>query len=228
MDLELRIEQALAQTGGREMGACRWHPAGSRGGGFWACPCGWTSKVVRRGLGIAEEDAAVRHATRCDENWPARAQGGKKRHGGPLTISERFTVEAYQYDKWVNKGTYHYREDAVAAAREDWVRARVRDTAGAIVWPPGGGKKRKAIATKYGPRGGRTEIQSLLFPVKLWTEARAKAWAQKNDFRMGDVDVTDNYIRLRQFEPERFARHRTKCLMRRKGVCIIKAVVGIR
>jgi hypothetical protein len=81
MNLELRIEQALAQTGGSEMGACVWHPAGSRGGGFWACPCGWTSKVVRRGLGIAEEEAAVRHATRCDENWPARKPGGKRRHG---------------------------------------------------------------------------------------------------------------------------------------------------
>jgi hypothetical protein len=230
MNLELRIEQALAQTGGREMGACRWHPAGSRGGGFWACPCGWTSKVGRRGLGVAEEDAAVRHATRCDENWPARAQGGKKRHGGPLTISERFTVEAYQYDKWVNKGTYHYREDAVAAAREDWVRARVRDTAGAIVWPPVGGKRRKAIATKVGPRGGRTEIQSYLFPRALWTLEQVKRWAKKSTTvnYFGDVDVTDKYIRLRQADPKKFKRLRTKCLSRRKGKCIIKAVVGIR
>jgi hypothetical protein len=91
-----------------------------------------------------------------------------------------------------------------------------------------GGKRRQAVMTKYGPRGGRTEIQSLLFPVKLWTEARAKAWCKKNDFRMGDVDVTDNYIRLRQFEPERFARHRIICLYKRKGVCRIKAVVGVR
>lgn len=104
---------------------------------------------------------------------------------------------------------------------------RERSRSGGKLFVPGG-KRRRAVTTKYGPRGGRTEIQSLLFPVKLWTEARAKAWAAKNDFRMGDVDVTDNYIRLRQFEPSRFGTMRTKCLAKRKGRCIIKAVVGIR
>ena len=85
-----------------------------------------------------------------------------------------------------------------------------------------GGKRR------VGPRGGLTEIQSYLFPRALWTEAKARAWAKKHDLYYGSVDVTDQYIRLRQAEPSEFRRMRTKCLMKRRGKCIIKSVVGIR
>jgi hypothetical protein len=88
-----------------------------------------------------------------------------------------------------------------------------------------GGKRRSAAV---GPRGGRTEIQSYLFPRALWTEAKAKAWAKKHNLYYGSVDVTDRYIRLRQAEPSEFRSMRTKCLCKRKGKCIIKSVVGIR
>jgi hypothetical protein len=91
-----------------------------------------------------------------------------------------------------------------------------------------GGKRRHAVTTKVGPRGGVTEVQSYLFPRTLWTEARAKAWAKRNGKLYGDVDVTDKFIRLRQADPDSFKLMRTKCLMRRKGQCVIKAVIGVR
>lgn len=48
-------------------------------------------------------------------------------------------------------------------------------------------------------------IQTLLFDRALFTEKAAKDWAHRHGFRYGDVDVTDNWIRLRQFPPERCA-----------------------
>lgn len=85
-----------------------------------------------------------------------------------------------------------------------------------------GGKARLA-AGERGPRGGRTEAQSLLFPRSAWTAARAKAWAKRNGHRYGDVDVTDRYVRLRQDDPGKYRRLRTINFGRG-----IKAVVGVR
>jgi hypothetical protein len=45
-----------------------------------------------------------------------------------------------------------------------------------------------------------SEVQSLLFD-RQWTPAEAKDWARAHGYRHGKVHVTDNYIRLRQFEP---------------------------
>lgn len=46
-----------------------------------------------------------------------------------------------------------------------------------------------------------TEVQSLLFQRPMWTVARAKAWAKNARYRYGDVDVKENFIHLRQFDP---------------------------
>lgn len=46
-----------------------------------------------------------------------------------------------------------------------------------------------------------TEVQSLLFSRPRWTESAAKKWAREHLYRSGAVDVTDNYVRLRQFDP---------------------------
>lgn len=54
-----------------------------------------------------------------------------------------------------------------------------------------------------------TEVQSLLFSRPQWTESRAKDWARDHDYRYGNVDVTDNYVRLRQFDPVRGTQKRT-------------------
>ena len=52
-------------------------------------------------------------------------------------------------------------------------------------------------------RGGwrGTEVQSLLFSRPQWTEGKAKAWAKEHAYKSGQVDITDNYVRLRQFDP---------------------------
>jgi hypothetical protein len=46
-----------------------------------------------------------------------------------------------------------------------------------------------------------TEVQSLLFARPRWTEGKAKSWAKDHDYKSGQVDITDNYVRLRQFDP---------------------------
>lgn len=60
-------------------------------------------------------------------------------------------------------------------------------------------------------------VQSLLFSRteggeggRGWTESAAKAWAKKEGFKTGTVDVTDKYIRLRQQDPGKFTVKRTK------------------
>jgi hypothetical protein len=68
----------------------------------------------------------------------------------------------------------------------------------------GGGKRLQRRAGKHVAhhsqhwKGG--EIQSLLFD-KQWTPAEAKRWATEHGYKAAKVHVTDNYIRLRQFEP---------------------------
>lgn len=45
-------------------------------------------------------------------------------------------------------------------------------------------------------------VQSLLFNRSEWTSAKATAWAKSHGYRYGKVDVTDQYIRIRQFDPK--------------------------
>jgi hypothetical protein len=54
-----------------------------------------------------------------------------------------------------------------------------------------------------------TEVQSLLFSRPQWSEGKAKDWAEEHGYRHGKVDVTDNYVRLRQFAPIRGTQKRT-------------------
>jgi hypothetical protein len=54
-----------------------------------------------------------------------------------------------------------------------------------------------------------TEVQSLLFERPKWTPATAKEWARDHAYHSGKVDVTDNYVRLRQFAPVRGTQKRT-------------------
>ena len=46
------------------------------------------------------------------------------------------------------------------------------------------------------------DVQSLLFSRDTWTVSKAKAWAKSHGYRYGKVDVTDQYIRIRQFDPK--------------------------
>jgi hypothetical protein len=52
--------------------------------------------------------------------------------------------------------------------------------------------------------------QSLLFDRSAgWTAVKAKAWAKSHGYLYGKVDVTDQYIRIRQFDPKGFKVKRT-------------------
>ena len=66
-----------------------------------------------------------------------------------------------------------------------------------------------------------TETQTLLFSRHKYDTASARAWARAHGYRSGKVDVTANYIRIRQKDPSRFRRLRTVPFSRD-----IKAVIG--
>lgn len=52
--------------------------------------------------------------------------------------------------------------------------------------------------------------QSLLFSRTAgWTPSKAKAWAKSHGYRYGKVDVTDQYVRIRQSDPKGFKTKRT-------------------
>lgn len=53
---------------------------------------------------------------------------------------------------------------------------------------------------KLGRRWHGSEFQSLLFD-KQWTVPEAKVWAAEHGYKATDVDVKENYIHLRQFDP---------------------------
>lgn len=67
------------------------------------------------------------------------------------------------------------------------------------------------------------QVQSLLFSRPDWTEASAVAWARKHHYRASKVDITAQYVRIRQASPGSFSRLRTVSFGR--GV---KAVMGWR
>jgi hypothetical protein len=55
-----------------------------------------------------------------------------------------------------------------------------------------------------------TKPQSLLFDrASGWTVNKSKTWAKSHGYKHGSVDVTDQYIRLRQFDPKGFKIKRT-------------------
>lgn len=55
-------------------------------------------------------------------------------------------------------------------------------------------------------------VQSLLFPKSDYSVSEAKKWASKHKYKSSKVDVTDNFIRLRQKDPGKFSTFRTKLL----------------
>jgi hypothetical protein len=69
------------------------------------------------------------------------------------------------------------------------------------------------------------QVQSLLFSrADGWTAEKAKSWAKKHNFKASKVDVTDQYIRLRQLDPKGFQVKRT--IPFGKGTKGIRAVVA--
>jgi len=47
------------------------------------------------------------------------------------------------------------------------------------------------------------DIQALLFSrADGWTASKAKEWAKSHGYKHGKVHVTDQYVRIRQFDPK--------------------------
>lgn len=89
-------------------------------------------------------------------------------------------------------------------------------------------KEAKEYAKKYAQdkivsKVNPTQIQSLLFDKSKWTKLKAKEWAKRHGFKYGNVDVTDRYFRLRQFDPQG-EKYRTITFSDDKG---IKAIIEI-
>lgn len=59
------------------------------------------------------------------------------------------------------------------------------------------------------PRSRSADVQSLLFSRNGWTAASAKSWARSHGYKSAGVDVTDQHIRIRQFDSKGFKTHRT-------------------
>ena len=58
-------------------------------------------------------------------------------------------------------------------------------------------------------------IQALLFDRDAgWTASKAKEWAKSHGYKYGKVHVTDQYVRIRQFDPKGLKVKRTKTLGR--------------
>lgn len=51
-------------------------------------------------------------------------------------------------------------------------------------------------------RRPRMDVQALLFDRASWTASAAKAWAKSHGYKFGKVHVTDQHIRIRQFDPK--------------------------
>jgi len=63
-----------------------------------------------------------------------------------------------------------------------------------------------------GPRGGTSEVQSVLMPTDAFSPAQAKAWVKRHGFKVGGYDAPDGrgaYHRFRQFDPDRRHSYRT-------------------
>ena len=68
-----------------------------------------------------------------------------------------------------------------------------------------------------------SDVQTLIFDKDKFNEATAKAWAEKNNFHAGKIDVTEDSIRLRQKDPGDFQEGSFKTIELKDGV---KAVIG--
>ena len=75
-----------------------------------------------------------------------------------------------------------------------------------------------------GRRWRRSAVQTLLFPRAQFTAANAQRWARGHGFSDASPDVTDEYVRLRQRDPDEFVGGRMRTIELGGGG--VKAVVG--
>lgn len=69
----------------------------------------------------------------------------------------------------------------------------------------------KAVIGVYrdrGPKGGTTEVQSVLFPIK-YARTHVKNWLKDHGFKHNYIEESKSYWRARQLDPDQFIRMRT-------------------
>lgn len=65
-------------------------------------------------------------------------------------------------------------------------------------------RKSKRKSPKKRQRGGAakgSDVQSIMFKKHLWTVPKAVEWLDKHNYAYDKVDITDQYLRFRQFPP---------------------------
>jgi len=67
------------------------------------------------------------------------------------------------------------------------------------------------------------EVQSLLFDKNVYSTQEAKDWVKSHDFKSDDVDIIEEYIRLRQRDPDGYQDDSFRAIDLDDG---IKAVIG--
>jgi len=72
-----------------------------------------------------------------------------------------------------------------------------------------------------------TEVQSLLFDRSKWTVSKAKAWLKSHDFKIPDVDTTNDYHRFRQGPSFQFKAGTFRTIAFGKSSDGIKAVIAV-
>ena len=50
----------------------------------------------------------------------------------------------------------------------------------------------------------------MLFLRKNWTPKKAITWLKKHKYKHYKIDITDKYLRFRQFDPNKKKKHRIK------------------
>ena len=81
-----------------------------------------------------------------------------------------------------------------ARRRQPFAPTRPAPAARGVVRPPSGTHEASRPAM---------DVQSLLFDRNAgWTASKAKAWAKSHGYKHGKVHVTDQYVRIRQFDPK--------------------------
>jgi hypothetical protein len=62
------------------------------------------------------------------------------------------------------------------------------------------------------PTDMRDRIQSVLFTRERWNTSSAIAWLRRHKLKVIKVDVTDRFLRFRQYDPQPDERYRTYTL----------------
>lgn len=218
----------------------RYHTTGDFGKHTWASvkgllDAGMIEETPNRKLVITRKGREY-----CDK-WhayiglnPAKKSGKEFRgtrfrvdfFGDPST--GEYGIYDYKLDKWVGRGFTEKSSDwDLLRERADRMNEEEEAKKLPTRFNPAAEKGIKFIygvrsAKEKGPRGGRSEVQSVLFDRMEYNEREARAWLKEHGFEADLEDVTKRYLRFRQAKPEEFVRMRTSNPIDRRKVSVYK------